>query len=200
MLQAYSGGCKQMSITDSGGIMHAMKAPARLVRAALMICLSLMVMTACSTDSHGDLSSYVQEVKARKAGRIPPLPEIKVYGAYTYKRDDLRDPFKVAEEEAVLDTAGGDGLQPDMQRNREPLESFPLDSLRFVGHMEQEGRVWAVVTAPDALVYRVEEGNYVGQSFGRIVRISESQIDIREIVPNGLGGWVERDAILTLAE
>jgi type IV pilus assembly protein PilP len=87
-----------------------------------------------------------------------------------------------------------------VQRNKEPLEAFPLDSLRFVGHMEQEGRVWAVITAPDSLVYRVEEGNYLGQNFGRISLISESRIEIREIIPNGLGGWVERDATLSLEE
>jgi type IV pilus assembly protein PilP len=80
------------------------------------------------------------------------------------------------------------------------LEAFPLDSLRFVGHLEQEGRVWAVITAPDSLVYRVEEGNYLGQNFGRISLINESQIEIKEIIPDGLGGWTERDATLTLEE
>jgi type IV pilus assembly protein PilP len=162
--------------------------------------MALVALAACSSDSHSDLAAYIDEVKARKAGRIAPLPEVKNFESYQYNKADLRDPFKPAGVEAVSEAVTSAGLQPDVQRNKEPLEAFPLDSLRFVGHMEQEGRVWAVITAPDSLVYRVEEGNYLGQNFGRISLINESQIDIKEIIPNGLGGWTERDATLTLEE
>lgn len=189
-----------MSILSDRGIRVSTVAPRPALRALLVIMVTLLALTACTGESHGDLADYVKEVKARKAGRIPPLPEVKSYEAYQYNKADLRDPFKAAVVEAVTEALNGAGLQPDVQRNREPLEAFPLDSLRFVGHLEQEGRVWAVVTAPDALVYRVEEGNYMGQNFGRISLITESRIDIREIVPDGLGGWIERDASLMLEE
>jgi type IV pilus assembly protein PilP len=170
------------------------------LRELLIIFVSLLALTACSGESHNDLSTYVDQVKARKAGRIPPLPEVKNYEFYQYSKADLRDPFKASVTEAITEAMTGVGLQPDMQRNREPLESFPLDTLRFVGHLQQNGRVWAVVTAPDSLVYRVEEGNYLGQNFGRISLISEDRIDLLEIVPDGLGGWIERDATLALEE
>ncbi|MEW6646821.1 MAG: pilus assembly protein PilP [Pseudomonadota bacterium] len=175
-------------------------APGFMPRMIAICALSMLGLAACTNDNHADLANYVAEVKARKAGRIPSLPEIKGYESYAYKKDNLRDPFKPTVEEAIAESVADQGLQPDIERNKEPLEAFPLDSLQFVGHLEQEGRVWAVITAPDSMVYRVEEGNYVGQSFGRIVRISETQIDVREIVPNGLGGWTERDATLMLAE
>lgn len=191
---------KEMPIKDRGEMNHALGISHVEWRVILVLLLLMGGLHGCSSDSHSDLVNYVNEVKARPVGRIPPLPEVKSYESYAYNKQDLRDPFQVSVEEALTDTAAADGLQPDVQRNKEPLEAFPLDALRFVGHLEQEGRVWAVITAPDTLVYRVEEGNYLGQNYGRIVRISESQIDIREIIPTGLGGWTERDAALLLAE
>lgn len=199
MKQAYGGGCIQMSIKDGGKNLRMTRISRPWLRTLVIACVPLLTLTACTMASHGDLVEYVQKVKAKKGDRIPPLPDVKVYTAYEYDKADLRDPFNAAMDEALVEAAS-DGPEPDMERHKEPLESFPLDTLRFVGHLEQHGRVWAVITAPDALVYRVEEGNYLGQSYGRIVRITESQLDIREIVPNGMGGWVERDAVLTLAE
>lgn len=189
-----------MSIMDDTGLSYIDPPTVSVWRVAALLFVSLLALTACTGEEHGDLVTYVNEVKARKAGRIAPLPEVKSYESYHYSKLELRDPFKPAVAEAITDAVTSAGLQPDVQRNKEPLEAFPLDSLRFVGHLEQEGRVWAVVFAPDSLVYRVEEGNYLGQNYGRISLISESQIDIREIVPDGLGGWTERDATLMLAE
>lgn len=189
-----------MSIEGEVMVRSAHVAPNAVARAAIVCMYLVLGAAACTTDSHSDLANYVAEVKARKAGRIAPLPEIKGYESYAYRKDDMRDPFKPTVEDAVAEGGADNGLQPDTERNKEPLEAFPLDALRFVGHLEQEGRVWAVITAPDSMVYRVEEGNYVGQSFGRIVHISETEIGVREIVSNGLGGWTERDATLTLAE
>jgi len=167
----------------------------------LLLCVVVMLgVSACSGDKHSYLVSYIDEIKARKAGRIPALPEVKSYEPYTYIRDELRDPFKPTANEAIADNAAGSGLLPDMDRNKEPLEAFPLDALQFVGYLEQEGRIWAVITAPDSLVYRVEEGNYIGQNFGRITHLNETQITIQEVIPNGLGGWIDREATLKLAE
>jgi type IV pilus assembly protein PilP len=198
MQQMEGRSCKQMK--ESIGKRHAAMAPKKMSRIILACVMSIVMLSACSTDSHSDLATYVAEVKARKAGRIAPLPEVKGYESYAYDKQDLRDPFKATVDETLASTAAAEGLVPDIQRNKEPLEAFPLDALRFVGHLEQEGKVWAVITAPDSMVYRVEDGNYVGQNYGRIVRITESEIAVREIVPNGLGGWVEREATLALAE
>ncbi|MDD3761627.1 MAG: pilus assembly protein PilP [Acidithiobacillus sp.] len=189
-----------MSIMNHTEITPAASEAGQVLRALLIMFVLSPLLPACTSDSHGDLVTYVESVKARKAGRIAPLPEVKSYESYQYNQSELRDPFIPAAVDAITDVMGGEGLQPDMQRNREPLEGFPLDTLRFVGHLQQDGRVWAVITAPDSLVYRVVEGNYLGQNFGRISLISESRIDLMEIVPDGLGGWVERDATLALEE
>jgi len=178
-------------------------APQRWRRVCAYAAMSIGVLglAGCASDDRSDLMNYVNEVKSRPAGRITPLPEFKGYESYAYKSEGLRDPFKAGSEEAYLEAAGAqDGLQPDITRNKEPLEGFPLDALKYVGHLEQAGKMWAIVTAPDGYVYRVQEGNYLGQNYGRIIGVGESQIDVRELVSNGLGGWTERDAVLAIAE
>ncbi len=97
-------------------------------------------------------------------------------------------------------TGTGSGIQPDVNRRREALEGFPLDALQMVGALEQRGQMWAVIKAPDGLVYRVARNNYVGQNHGRITGVSEEKVELVEIVPDGLGGWQERPARLALAE
>mgnify|MGYP002712004664 CR=1 FL=1 len=164
--------------------------------------VAAMLLAGCSGDDHSDLQAYVARVKAKKAGRIKPLPEFKSYETFAYKADGRHDPFAPFQEEAQVTQANdnGDGPRPDLHRHKEALESFPLDGLKFVGTMERKGQEWAIISAPDKLVYRVKTGNYVGQNYGEIMQITEDKISIREIVPNGLGGWVKRDAALALAE
>ncbi len=168
----------------------------------ITIGLLVALLVGCSGSGQTDLVAYVKEVKARKAGRIAPIPEVKTFPSYSYKSKDLRDPFKLGTEAAQQRAANkpSNGLAPDTTRNKEPLEAFSLDSLRFVGHLEQHGTQWAIIAAPDGYVYRVKAGNFLGQNYGRITSITESTISIKEIVADGLGGWVERDATMSLAE
>jgi type IV pilus assembly protein PilP len=100
---------------------------------------------------------------------------------------------------AKLQAAGGNGLKPDLQRRREPLESYPLDTLRMVGTLEQAGLRYALLQA-DKTVLRVKVGNYVGQNFGMISRITESAVELKEIVQDASGEWIERPATLELQE
>ena len=95
---------------------------------------------------------------------------------------------------------GASGLQPDLGRRREPLEAFPLDTLRMVGTMEREGVSSALVQSPDGLVSRIITGNYLGQNYGKVVAVNQDSIDLIEIVPDGLGSWVQREASLALVE
>ncbi|MCW9024158.1 MAG: pilus assembly protein PilP [Gammaproteobacteria bacterium] len=165
----------------------------------LQLC-SVLLLVACSGDQHDDLNTYVDEVKSRKPGRIKGLPEIKPYESFTYDHSVLRDPFspfvEVEDEQQVVD----DGMRPDSNRKREALEQFPLDSLVFVGHLERNGKRWALVSAPDDTVYRVQPGNHLGQNYGEILLISETTIKIKEIIPNGTGGWADREVVLQLTE
>ena len=163
--------------------------------AALFACLSL---AACSGEEHGDLRQFVKDSDKLPHGRIPPLPEVKPYEPYTYAAFDLTDPFKPRKIEPPKGAGGG--LAPDLNRRREPLEAYPLESLRMVGTLEQKKQMFALVRAPDNTLFRVRNGNYLGQNFGRIVDISEAQVKLKEIVQDSAGNWEEKDQMLLLSE
>jgi type IV pilus assembly protein PilP len=151
-----------------------------------------------------DLKSYVEGVKARKAGWIKPVPEFKTYSSYLYSSMGYRSPFQPEvvnefnEEETPSEIVGT--ISPDFNRNRETLESFPLDSLRFVGTLESDHQLWAIIVSPDNLVHRVKEENYLGQNFGRVVTVTESHIELLEMIKDIRRGWIERETTISLIE
>lgn len=163
----------------------------------------VLIVSGCSSDNVSDLRSYVQSVKAKPGGRVEPIPEVKPFDSFVYQAAARRSPFEPWATATALNSAKrmpGTGPAPDASRRREALESFPLDTLRMVGTLTQKNALWAIVKAPDGLVYRVNRNNYMGQNHGRITKISEDKIDLIEIVGDGLGGWQERQASLALAE
>ncbi len=168
----------------------------------LLTVLALLGLAGCSGETgHADLEDFVRQVKAKPGGRIPPLPEFKTYETFAYSAFEYRHPFQSFEtSDGPGEVSGKDGLRPDKDRNREALEQFPLDTLKFAGHLEKGGMNWGIITAPDKLVHRVQVGNHLGQNEGRIVGITETNVDIIEIIPDGIGGWVERPAALKLDE
>jgi type IV pilus assembly protein PilP len=147
-----------------------------------------------------DLKAFVEEVKARPAGPIKPVPEFKPAETFTYQPGGRRSPFvaQQADEESAQPVAGT-GVRPDPNRRREELEQFPLDTLRMVGILEQNQQTWGLVQSKEATIYRVQPGNYVGQNHGKILRISEEQIELTELIPDGIGGYIERNATLALS-
>ena len=165
----------------------------------LLLVVMALLFTACSSQQYSDLDNYIEDVKKKTKGRIEPLPEVKTYEAYVYQAQELRDPFTPYQEEPSEELAQP-GIVPDTTRKREALEAFPLDSLAFVGHLEKGGVLWGLIQAPDESIYRVQVGNFLGKNFGEILAISESTILLKEIIPNGSGGWVEREASLALTE
>jgi type IV pilus assembly protein PilP len=164
-----------------------------LISAAALAVLSL---SACSTGMD-ELRQKVTEIKARPGEAIEPLPEVKPYEAFAYNASSLRSPF-VPTAPTRSDVAGG--VRPDVKRPREFLEQFPLDTMRMVGTLQLMGRNYGLVQGKDGLVHRVLPGNFVGQNDGKIVGISSTKISIIEIVPDGLGGYIERPAALALTE
>lgn len=156
------------------------------------------LLSACG-DRMADLEQYVAEVKNRKTNNIEPIPQIKQYEAFTYVVGERRDPY-VRAEPARDPNAPGSALKPDITRNREPLEEFPLDGLRMLGTINKGKAVYAMVKAPDNVVHRVTLGNHMGQNYGKIVKISDTQIDLVEIIPDGFGAFMERPANLALTE
>jgi len=153
-----------------------------------------------------DLQQFVANIRAKPPGRIEPIPEFQPYQNFEYTSHDLRDPFKMVDfrrpelDEDTLATLTS-GLRPDIDRVKEPLEDFPLDTLRLKGTIDdKEGTKWGLIFAPDNTIHRVIEGNYMGQNHGRIISVSDQTIELTEIVPDGLGNYIERSSAVTLIE
>ena len=167
----------------------------------LPLVLACLAVAACSGERYGDLRQFVKDSDKLPHGRIPPLPEVKAYEPYSYNAFDLIDPFKPRKIEPPKGAAGSGGaLAPDLNRRREPLEAYPLESLRMVGTLEQNKQTFALVKSPDNNLFRVKSGNYAGQNFGLITEISESSLKLKEIVQDSGGDWIERVSVLTLSE
>ena len=163
---------------------------------ALAAVIFVLLVSGCSSDMD-QLKQQIAEIKARPGERIDPLPEIKPYEAFTYNDANMRSPF-VASAPAKSDLANA--VRPDSKRAREFLEQFPLDTLRMVGTLELQGHHFGLVQGKDGLVHRILPGNYVGQNDGRVTAITNSKISLIEIVPDGLGGYIERPAALSLSQ
>jgi len=155
-----------------------------------------VILGGCSDDLSG-LNQRIAEIKSRPGERIEPLPEIKPYEAFTYNAATLRSPFVPS---APVQSDLPNSVRPDSRRSREFLEQFSLDTLRMVGTLRLQGRNFGLVQGRDGLVHRVLPGNYMGQNEGRVVSIDEARISLIEIVPDGLGGYIERPAALALSE
>ncbi len=158
-------------------------------------CLAAAVMLSGCGDGLDDLRGQIEQAKQRPGGRIPPLPEVKPYESFAYSKASDRSPFT---QSAAGESASGP--RPDSKRPREYLEQFPLDTMRMVGTLRLGGANYGLVQTRDGLVHRVLPGNYLGQNDGRILSISEARISLTEIVPDGLGGYIERPAALGMGE
>lgn len=157
----------------------------------------------CGSDDLSDLNRYVTSVKARPKGNVEKLPEVKAIESFTFKSDDVRDPFRPLVQPDPIEIAAmdsGTGLRPDLSRRREELEAFPLDSLKMVGTIDMNTKLWALIKAADNTVHRVQVGNYMGKNFGKIIRISSDKIELMELLPDKPGTWREQQSSLVLVE
>ena len=165
-----------------------------LARLAVLAALVAGLLAGCS-GRDGDLDRFIDATKKEPGGRVEPLPEVKPYEAFTYTDQDLRSPF-------VPGGSGGAsaGLRPDSKRNREFLEQFSLDTLKMVGTLNLGGSHYGLVSTKDGRVHRVVVGEHIGTNDGKITDITPSKIALVEIIPDGLGGYIERPAALGLNE
>jgi type IV pilus assembly protein PilP len=163
--------------------------------AAVIVAASL---SACG--SNNDLRAYIDEVKARPGGRIDPLPPVEPAPTFAYDAGTRRSPFMPPEPQRRVNNDPNSVEGPDRNRPREFLEQFPLDTLRMVGTLADRRASFGLVQTTDGLVHRVAVGNHLGQNYGRIVAISDSEIQLVEIISDGLGGYLERPAAIGLAD
>jgi type IV pilus assembly protein PilP len=162
----------------------------------LLIGACALAAAGCSSDLD-ELQQKVAEIKSRPGERIEPLPEIKPYESFTYAASSLRSPF-IPSAPARNDVTNA--VRPDAKRPREFLEQFPIDTMTMVGTLELKGRTYGLVQGKDGLVHRVVPGSYMGQNDGRVISISPTKITLIEIIPDGVGGYIERPAALALTE
>ncbi len=162
-----------------------------------ILCLSLLGLSACSQDT-SDLQTFIAQTKSSHVGSVKPIPQFKPYESFSYSAAELRDPFVSTVDLEDDGTTKTSLLNPDSTRPRQPLEVFPLDTLSMVGTLEQNSQQWGLIKDPQNIVHRVQVGHYMGQSEGRIIEISESAIHLVEIVPDGIGGYIERDASIAI--
>jgi type IV pilus assembly protein PilP len=169
------------------------------MKRALVMALGLAI-AACGGGEYQDLKEELKKLTADMRGKVAPLPVVKPYEPVPYNAFDLPDPFGSSKIELVTkaSTSGG-GLKPDLNRPKEPLEAFPLESVKVVGMLQQGKQMFALVRA-DAAVYRVKIGNYMGQNFGLVTGITDSQVQLRELVQDASGDWAERVSTLQLQE
>ena len=166
-----------------------------VARIVCAVALAGCVTAGCS-GGQTDLKKWIAETKKRPGGRIQPIPEVKPYETYVYNAQKMRSPFQPQ-------GAGGSGqasLRPSSRRNREFLEGFSLDTLKMVGTFKVGSSFYGLVQSKDGLVHKVQPGNYLGQNDGKVTEITGGKISLVEIIPDGLGGYIERPASLALSD
>jgi type IV pilus assembly protein PilP len=168
----------------------------------LLALACMAALAACGGEQFGDLKKELNDMTKDLRGRVDPLPQVRPYEPVAYQAENEVDPFRPGRIEVAL--AGGatpapGGRAPDMDRPKEALEAFPLESIQMVGSLTQGRETFGLVKAGPNL-YRVRKGNYMGQNFGVITGIDESQISLKELIQEGSGEWVERSSALQLQE
>jgi type IV pilus assembly protein PilP len=161
--------------------------------AGVCACVALLALGGCSS-ADSDLQRFIHQTEQEPGGHVDPLPEIKPYETFVYDDQNLRSPFVPSQP------SGFNSVRPDSKRPREFLEQFSLDTLKMVGTLRIAGTMYGLVQTKDGIVHRVTIGNYMGQNEGRITDITPSKIDLTEIVPDGLGGYMKRPAALGLSQ
>ncbi len=156
-----------------------------------------IILAGCSGGEQQDIQAWMDEQAKGMRGVVKTLPEIKPFPAAEYVGATVDDPFRKGRME--VEKHANTALRPDLDRRKEPLESYPLESLRMVGVLSQGKSIHALVLA-DKSLHQVKVGNYVGQNFGVVTFIGDGELTLKEIVEDMSGDWVERISTLTLQE
>lgn len=168
----------------------------------IAVSASALSVTGCSMGDQGELKAWMAEVRRTTQPSVQPIPEPKKFEPFVYEQKGALEPFSVAKLDAALQklaARSSSGLRPDMDRRRETLEAFPLDTIQMVGTLQRDNQRVALLRI-DKSVYQAKAGNYAGQNFGVITKISENEVALKEIVQDASGEWVERVSTLQLQE
>jgi type IV pilus assembly protein PilP len=174
----------------------------RNLRGLLLLPILTLLLSACGDDSSTELKTWMDGVKKDSKVRVAPLTEPKVFVPAAYEGSGMTDPFNPAKllvALARMKANADNGLRPNFDRPREVLEAYPLDQMQMRGFTEKNKQITALILVGKSM-YQVRMGNYIGQNFGKIIGISETQVEIEEIVQDAAGEWTKRKATLELQE
>jgi type IV pilus assembly protein PilP len=158
----------------------------------LLVGIVLLLLSACSGDD-SDLVKFINDTKARKVKQIEPIPKFAPLPIYKFpENDNRRNPFKPIDQKKRDDL-----FAPDQKRKKQPLEAFPLDSLKFVGILKQGSDVWALIKQPDKQVSRIRIGEYMGQNYGRVIEVKSDFMKLEETIKNS-GTWEKHVTTINL--
>lgn len=176
------------------------------MKLASLIALSLALFIAgCGGSEHEELQRWMTEQKAITKPQIQPIPEPKKFTPQAYNQESATDPFnsqkltQALKRESTQSASSAALIAPELNRRREPLESYPLDAMSMVGSLVKQGQPVALLRV-DNLLHQVRPGNYIGQNYGRITKVTETEVVLRELVQDATGEWIERAATLQLQE
>jgi len=174
-------------------------------RRLLAIVAAGAVLAGCGASSQEELQKWMNEQRANTKPHVTPIPEPKKFTPQAYTEEGATDPFsnlkltQALKRDSAQSAANAALVAPELARRKEPLEAYPLDAVKMVGSMLKEGHPVALLRI-DNLLYQVKPGNYLGQNYGKIVKVSETEVVLREIVQDAAGEWTERTATLQLQE
>ena len=167
--------------------------------------VAVLGLAGCGSSSQDGIHQWMAEQRAQTKPKIQPIPEPKKFTPQAYTQEAAIDPFssqkltQALKREQTQSTSSAALLAPELARRKAPLESFPLDAVMMVGSLVKKGQPVALVKV-DNLLYQVHPGNYLGQNYGRIMKVGETEVVLREIVQDAAGEWTERTATLQLQE
>lgn len=175
------------------------------VRTFVLVAATVLLLSGCIGSDQDELQQWMTEQRNQTKPKIEPISEPTKFVPQAYNQEAAVDPFSnqkltiALKRDANQATANAALIAPELARRREALEAFPLDAISMVGSLNKEGKPVALIKV-DNLLYQVRSGNYLGQNYGRITKISETEISLREIVQDASGEWIERTAALQLQE
>ncbi|TFY98994.1 pilus assembly protein PilP [Ramlibacter humi] len=164
-----------------------------------------VLLAGCGASNQEEIQQWMAQQRAQTRPKVQPIPEPKKFVPQAYTQANAFDPFsnqkltQALKRETAQSTASSALVAPELSRRKEPLEAYPLDAMSMVGSLVKQGQPVALVKV-DNLLYQVRPGQYLGQNYGKIVKVGENEVTLREIVQDAAGEWIERTATLQLQE
>ncbi|MFM2034747.1 MAG: hypothetical protein RL459_12 [Pseudomonadota bacterium] len=163
------------------------------------------LLVGCSSSDQMELQQWMAEQKSQTRSKVTPISEPKQFKPEAYTQGGSFEPFskekltQALKRDSAQSTVNASLVAPELSRRKEPLEAFPLDTMVMVGTVVKDGKPMALVKV-DNLLYQVRAGSYLGQNYGKVTKITETELSLREIVQDAAGEWIERPTALQLQE